>query len=134
MYHTKISYKIFTHINLFLAAPLITILRASGYSGIVRITCIASGVPKPEVSWLFNGVAIEENDHYNFKYNNQSLLSIKDTTFDDTGKYRCIARNYFGSIFGEIVVKIKGEISLIIRVLSNSPFFFFSFFNHFFCH
>ena len=112
MRSTVKGYKVLTISHCFLGAPIITSLRTSGYSGTVRLTCQAKGDPNPVLSWQFNGATIDTNSRYEFKYGNLSMVTIKDTTPSDSGKYRCIATNHLGSIFQEIVVKIKGELKI----------------------
>lgn len=88
---------------------MITSIKTDGSSGTVRITCAALGNPKPIVTWKFNNKELVESSRIEFKHDNKSMLILKDTSQADTGKYRCVATNYFGSIYADLDLKIKGE-------------------------
>ena len=65
---------------------------------ILTLQCAAEGNPSPELSWEFNGKKISNN----FKYRvlKRGILQVFEVTIQDSGGYRCVATNSYGSTFG----------------------------------
>ncbi|XP_034031989.1 contactin-1a [Thalassophryne amazonica] len=53
-----------------------------------KMSCVASGKPKPNIRWLKNGVAHDSNK-----------MTLTSLTFSDSGMYQCIAENHHGVIY-----------------------------------
>lgn len=89
--------------------------------GYVSLTCVASGLPSPDVSWLRDGGQRLTNDTPN-AFLAESVLMLANLTFvqsvlelcpvrvSDAGEYSCVAKNEYGnhSILFEIMV-IEGK-------------------------
>ncbi|XP_047673954.1 hemicentin-1 isoform X2 [Tachysurus fulvidraco] len=79
------------------------------------LTCGATGIPMPKVSWAFNNNIIPV--HYSH-VNGHSELVIERVSKDDAGTYSCIAENRVGSVksLGFVYVKeppiIDGDVHL----------------------
>ncbi|XP_064617043.1 cell adhesion molecule DSCAM-like [Liolophura sinensis] len=59
----------------------------------VTLPCLVSGDPVPEVTWLHDGVEIQESDQLRVVNNNLHLLEV---TVMDSGNYTCKAKNTAG--------------------------------------
>lgn len=70
------------------------------------IECMASGSPKPTLSWLKDGEPIEVTERHFFAAEDQ-LLIIVDTTDSDAGTYACTMQNELGSRKGIMQLKVK---------------------------
>lgn len=58
-----------------------------------------TGLPKPTISWTFNGKEIAESDKYKMKYDGDiCALFIRDCTPERVGRYACVATNSEGII------------------------------------
>jgi hypothetical protein len=64
--------------------------------GTVVVPCVASGVPRPEVTWYKEGVEKAVSNSQNVIASN--VLVIKNITVDDSGIYHCVARNSEGMV------------------------------------
>ena len=77
-----------------------------------KFLCKVSGVPKPTVAWSFNNKEIKESEKYRIKRDGDiCVLFIRDCTYDDSGRYACIATNPEGQArcYGELEVVDKIE-------------------------
>ncbi|XP_056132630.1 LOW QUALITY PROTEIN: neuronal cell adhesion molecule a [Lampris incognitus] len=72
---------------------------------VLELECIAEGLPTPEISWLKEGGELPSNrmSLHNF----QKTLKIADVMEDDSGDYRCTAKNRLGSAIHVIKVTVK---------------------------
>ncbi|KAM3609067.1 uncharacterized protein V6R79_009351 [Siganus canaliculatus] len=57
--------------------------------------CIASGNPKPTISWLKNGQLIDKTE-----------MRFKNLTFEDSGMYQCIAESRHGVIYANAELRV----------------------------
>ena len=81
------------------------ILLASGDS--LRLVCIASGDPRPQIKWLKNGSTdIKRANITEYHY---SELSISHVQQGDSGDYDCVARNTAGAVKTRSTVTVFGE-------------------------
>ncbi|CAG7816748.1 unnamed protein product [Allacma fusca] len=65
------------------------------------LACLASGSPKPQISWNKEGVPITPNKDKRFHFTeNGSLLLIKDVQMQDAGRYECLLSNAVGTTRG----------------------------------
>ncbi|KAK3593639.1 hypothetical protein CHS0354_025530 [Potamilus streckersoni] len=63
----------------------------------VIISCHADGLPKPEVSWEFNGSPLDLSSEKFHLDTYQHTLTIRQAHYqDDTGSYKCVAVNKVG--------------------------------------
>lgn len=73
------------------------------------LECMASGSPKPILSWTKNGKPIEETERHFFAADEQ-LLIIVDTVPSDAGTYACEIRNDLGSDVAYMKLTVKREL------------------------
>ena len=65
------------------------------------LECLASGSPKPHISWNKEGVLITEGLEKRYHLTeNGSLLLIKDVQPEDEGRYECVLTNAVGTARG----------------------------------
>ncbi|XP_036413508.1 neural cell adhesion molecule 2 [Colossoma macropomum] len=78
------------------------------YQESVTFTCITSGSPDPEVTWLRKGRQIERSEQYVLSTleGGKSTLTIKNIKQGDGGPYTCRASNKAGSKESEILLKV----------------------------
>ena len=62
----------------------------------LSITCLASGIPEPSITWYKNGKRVVESEMT--KLNGFGLLTLKKPQTEDAGIYQCIAANKAGSL------------------------------------
>jgi len=67
----------------------------------VNITCQASGIPTPKITWLRKGVPVKSYD------NSSLVLSISDR--DDAGQVTCIAENLAGNATQGTKIDVIGK-------------------------
>lgn len=80
------------------------------------LECMASGSPKPILSWTKNGKPIEETERHFFAADEQ-LLIIVDTVPSDAGTYACEIRNDLGSDVAYMKLTVKRELqSKVINI------------------
>lgn len=70
------------------------------------IECMASGSPKPIISWLKDDNPIEATERHFFAADDQ-LLIIVGTETSDSGRYTCQMENNLGLEFGHMQLKVK---------------------------
>ncbi|VDO57267.1 unnamed protein product [Onchocerca flexuosa] len=81
--------------------------------GQISLVCNAEAWPRPLVKWEKNGKQIFDSPTFSLshqaseKYHSVHILTIKNVSKSDFGKYRCIAINDNGEHFADIV--LKGE-------------------------
>ncbi|KAL5480076.1 hypothetical protein EMCRGX_G023697 [Ephydatia muelleri] len=61
----------------------------------VMLPCQASGRPRPQVSWVWQGRVLQGDDHYGVVYNGSLVVYSVDE--GDGGEYGCIAQNTAGT-------------------------------------
>lgn len=74
----------------------------------VRLTCKASGKPKPEVTWYKNGVALQTAE-VNNDIMDRWMLKIVDIQGTDNGRYLCKVVNKAGAINFTYNVHVTGR-------------------------
>ena len=74
----------------------------------MKMTCAASGHPKPLITWYHDGDAAKELDFV--KIVNQSLI-VEDIMELDEGMYQCFAKNDGGEIqsSAQLIVMTEGK-------------------------
>mgnify|MGYP001796326069 CR=1 FL=1 len=79
------------------------------------VHCEAVGKPDPEIDWSKDGVPIEPSKRLLFQ-SNKRILIIHKTEKDDSGQYRCHARNSVGNATVSITIRVFG------KLVSNTSF------------
>ncbi|XP_061736261.1 M-protein, striated muscle [Nerophis ophidion] len=74
----------------------------------LSLTCTVCGDPKPQVTWLKNGVEVERDDQYVISLDQGKFasLTIKGVTMEDSGKFSMIIQNKFGGESVDVVVSV----------------------------
>ncbi|XP_024940471.1 leucine-rich repeats and immunoglobulin-like domains protein 3 isoform X2 [Cephus cinctus] len=67
--------------------------------GSIVLECMASGSPRPKLSWRKNGSPLQATERHFFTAEDQ-LLIIVDTIASDAGTYECEMSNSLGSVVG----------------------------------
>ncbi|XP_012280255.1 leucine-rich repeats and immunoglobulin-like domains protein 3 [Orussus abietinus] len=65
----------------------------------IVLECMASGSPRPKLSWRKNGSPLQATERHFFTAEDQ-LLIIVDTVASDAGSYECEMNNSLGSVVG----------------------------------
>lgn len=92
-------------------------------SSTLILTCLALGVPHPDITWYKNGVPVEEAPGITLGKNGN--LTIDRVKKDDEGLYECIASNDEGFAKTSAVVTVLGDegkpnIEVIILVCTGA--------------
>uniref|UniRef100_A0A3Q3DGT6 Myomesin-2-like n=1 Tax=Hippocampus comes TaxID=109280 RepID=A0A3Q3DGT6_HIPCM len=77
----------------------------------LSLTCTVCGDPKPQVSWLKNGVEVQRDDQISLDQGKFASLTIRGVSMEDSGKYSMIVQNKYGGESVDIVVCVyrQGE-------------------------
>lgn len=82
--------------------------------------CMASGSPRPQLSWRKNGSPLLATERHFFTAENQ-LLIIVNTEPSDAGSYECEINNSLGSIIGASILNVKeGMFTCFFFINKNS--------------
>ena len=60
----------------------------------IMLPCEATGKPRPQLSWMWQGRTLQADGHYGLLYNGSLLVYSVDDR--DVGDYYCIAQNVAG--------------------------------------
>ena len=63
----------------------------------VLISCRAIGFPKPTITWMNGNNDLIVPDHLKYRILRSGDLLIQNVTFEDMGKYKCVASNSLGT-------------------------------------
>lgn len=74
--------------------------------GSIVLECMASGMPRPKLSWRKNGNPLQATERHFFTAEDQ-LLIIVDTKASDAGNYECQMNNSLGSVVGASHLTVK---------------------------
>lgn len=83
----------------------------------VEIRCVATGVPKPTISWQRAGnqpLPVNSQQY-------EDLLVINNVRMEDAGEYRCIASNTLGTRHSTVLVTVKPRPHVIIDRITTYP-------------
>ncbi|GBP12338.1 Obscurin [Eumeta japonica] len=70
-----------------------------------------TGVPSPEIQWFKNGEPLKESDKYHMKRDGDACcLYVRNLLPEDTGKYKCLARNREGDASCEAKLDVVDKI------------------------
>jgi peroxidase len=72
----------------------------------VKISCNATGAPNPVISWIKDDVHITEGNRYST--NQQGVLTVRDVSKSDEGRYECAARNSIGVATARMILFVEG--------------------------
>ena len=80
------------------------------------IHCDVMGKPVPEVDWSKDGSILKETGLIGFQ-SNKHILVIRQLKTEDSGLYKCEARNIVGKVTADINIKVFGKFlrALILR-------------------
>ncbi|KAL1518075.1 hypothetical protein ABEB36_001755 [Hypothenemus hampei] len=73
--------------------------------GTIRLLCVASGTPQPQISWFKEDLEVLPNDERVFYNNDRTVLELKQVEESDSGLYICEARNELGT--REVSARVK---------------------------
>ncbi|XP_023213276.1 hemicentin-1-like isoform X2 [Centruroides sculpturatus] len=62
-----------------------------------EMTCVVEGMPTPSIMWKKDGQLIDKSHSYVTLHNDNTNLSIPNTTIEHGGTYQCIATNIMGN-------------------------------------
>uniref|UniRef100_A0A8C6QTU8 Myomesin-3 n=1 Tax=Nannospalax galili TaxID=1026970 RepID=A0A8C6QTU8_NANGA len=71
------------------------------------LTCIISGDPVPEISWLKNDQPVTFHDRYHMEVRGTEVtITINKVTSDDSGRYGVFVKNKYGSETGHVTISV----------------------------
>lgn len=73
------------------------------------LSCDTIGLPRPQVRWEKNGLAIREAGARHVMSRSGSL-QLNDVQVADAGTYRCVAENSAGSVSRDIELLVHGNL------------------------
>nr|XP_020456994.1 myopalladin [Monopterus albus] len=78
----------------------------------VRLDCIVSGLPVPEVRWFCEGKELENSPDIQIITNGElHSLVIAEAFEEDTGRYSCFASNFYGTDSTSAEIYVEGASS-----------------------
>ncbi|XP_026742306.1 titin-like isoform X13 [Trichoplusia ni] len=89
------------------------------------VKAIVKGIPKPTISWYFNGTKVEESEDITITIeNNISIIRISELSRSHSGKYTIEANNKAGSTSFDVTLKVfdkpsKPEGPVVLREISR---------------
>ena len=77
----------------------------------IVLTCLVSGIPTPDITWLKDGTVLSTNDRIVISpiSSNESQLVILEAIMDDAGGYTCSASSIGGTAAMTRFVKVEGS-------------------------
>ena len=79
----------------------------------VTLTCLVSGIPRPSVTWIKNGLPWKGEGSTNAvlqAHGNEHTIHFQNVTQKEAGLYECHAENTLGKATSSIVyVKVLGK-------------------------
>ena len=85
----------------------------------MAFVCSASGRPRPQISWLRDGMRLGNSSHY-MMYDSGVLL-IREITIQESGQYKCIAENPAGAREGSLSLYVKYRHAVIGELQFINP-------------
>ena len=80
----------------------------------LNITATISGSPQPSEQWFYNETELTPSNKITLDYKTGvATLTIKDTTRQQTGKFKLVAENSVGNASAEFNVTVKGMIKYV---------------------
>uniref|UniRef100_A0A3Q3VUQ2 receptor protein-tyrosine kinase n=1 Tax=Mola mola TaxID=94237 RepID=A0A3Q3VUQ2_MOLML len=92
-------------------------------SSTLRLSCLAMGVPRPDIMWYKNGIPVKQGQ--GITLGDDGVLTIDRVKKDDEGVYECVAKNTEGDAKTSAVVTVLGDegkpnIEVIILVCTGA--------------
>ncbi|XP_062308204.1 obscurin [Osmerus eperlanus] len=86
----------------------------------IKLTCKVTGNPKPVVSWLKDGVALEDDSHHILSTDRggSCCLILDGVILDDSGQYVCRASSSLGRASTLATVMVEGPPRFVTRIQS----------------
>ena len=79
------------------------------------ITFEVDGLPRPTITWLFNGTPIQSSPKYKMETKgNQIILTVSKTDFVDSGVYTAVIDNGIEKIEVPVKMNVGGNFSFFI--------------------
>ncbi|XP_050519351.1 neuroglian isoform X1 [Diabrotica virgifera virgifera] len=72
----------------------------------IEFSCVAGGVPEPQIKWIHNGKPIEEALHNPRRKVFNNKIIIEGLQKNDTGNYGCNATNSLGYVYKDVYVNV----------------------------
>lgn len=71
------------------------------------LTCVISGDPSPEISWLKNDQPVSFLDRYHMEVKGTEVtITIDKVTSEDSGRYGIFVKNKYGSETGQVTISV----------------------------
>ncbi|XP_055466976.1 myomesin-3 [Psammomys obesus] len=71
------------------------------------LTCVISGDPSPEISWLKNDQPVSFLDRYHMEVRGTEVtITIDRVTSEDSGRYGVFVKNKYGSETGQVTISV----------------------------
>ncbi|KAM4873379.1 myomesin-3 [Thomomys bottae] len=71
------------------------------------LTCVISGDPAPEISWLKNDQPVTFLDRYRMEVKGPEVtITIEKVTSEDSGRYGVFVKNKYGSETGQVTISV----------------------------
>lgn len=70
------------------------------------IKCEASGVPVPEIKWIYNGKPLSEAPQNDRRRLTSNSITIERLVKNDTGNYGCNATNSLGYVYKDVYINV----------------------------
>lgn len=80
----------------------------------IRLNCLATGEPRPVISWSQNGITLTITSRHTVESDGSLVISPVEAS--DYGSYRCEAANPYGRISATAEVRINGKNTTISYV------------------
>jgi hypothetical protein len=91
-----------------------------------QITFEVDGLPRPNVTWLFNGSPLQPSAKHKMETKgNQIVLNINKTDFVDSGTYTAVVDNGIERIEVPVKMNVGGNINNLSLLAANTYHFFF---------
>uniref|UniRef100_A0A3B4AFY6 Ig-like domain-containing protein n=1 Tax=Periophthalmus magnuspinnatus TaxID=409849 RepID=A0A3B4AFY6_9GOBI len=76
----------------------------------IKLSCKVTGCPKPDISWLKDGLSLEDDPHHIVTADRTGICSLilDSLTPEDSGQYICYATNSLGSAGSLAKVVVQG--------------------------
>lgn len=71
------------------------------------LTCVISGDPTPEISWLKNDQPVTFLDRYHMEVKGSEVtITIERVNSEDSGRYGVFVKNKYGSETGQVTISV----------------------------
>ncbi|XP_039882054.1 neuronal cell adhesion molecule-like isoform X6 [Simochromis diagramma] len=87
--------------------PPRNLVLAPGESG--RLSCLASGTPKPTITWAMNGISIENSPKDLSRKVEDDIIIFTDVQPESSAVYQCNISNEYGYVLSNAFVNVLSE-------------------------